>query len=81
MNAMSPPFHASFKPNPLWAEAVFSAKTVGRGGVVRRAMRDVEREIGRTVFVAEVRRRGFHPVECGGQFTVICNPGLLKVVC
>ncbi|OYW61320.1 MAG: N-(5'-phosphoribosyl)anthranilate isomerase [Rhodobacterales bacterium 32-66-7] len=66
--------------NP-WLEGVFSAKAVARGGVVRRAVRDVEREIGRLRFVAEVRRRGFHLVECGGQFIVICNPGQMQVLC
>ena len=64
-----------------WLEEVFTAKAVGRGGVVRRSVRDVEREVGRARFVAEVRRRGFHLVECGGQFIVICNAGHLQVLC
>ena len=81
MNQMSDPIFLSIKTNPLWAAAVFSARAVDRGGVVRRAVRDVEREIGRAVFVAEVRRRGFHLVECGGQFVVICNPGVLQLIC
>ncbi|WP_346763697.1 hypothetical protein [Rhodobacter sp. SY28-1] len=52
---------------------MFAAKAVERGSGVRRSVRDVEREVGRDFFVAEVRRRGFHLVECGGQFIVICN--------
>lgn len=67
-------------PNP-WLEDLFSAKAVCRGGVVRRAVRDVEREVGRHRFVAEVRRRGFHLVECGGQFLVICNSGRIEILC
>ena len=81
MNAMTQPFPIGFKPNPQWAEAVFSAKAVERGGIVRRAVRDVERELGRAAFVHEVRRRGFHLVECGGQFIVICNTGQVQVIC
>ena len=64
-----------------WLEDLFSAKAVGKGGIVRRAVRDVEREVGRTALVAEVRRRGFHLIECGEQFIVICNPGQMQVIC
>ncbi len=64
-----------------WIDLVFQAKAVKKGGIVRRAVKDIEREVGRDAFVAEVRRRKFHLVECGGQFIVICNPGHLQVVC
>ncbi|MDP5086047.1 MAG: hypothetical protein NWQ23_11545 [Yoonia sp.] len=65
--------------NPSWCARIFDAKAARSGGIVRRAVRDVEREIGRAAFVTEVSRRGFHLVECGGQFIVICNPGQLIV--
>jgi hypothetical protein len=68
-------------PNPSWSNAMFTAKAVGRGAIVRRAVRDVEREISRDAFLFEVRRRGFHLIECGGQFIVICNDGSMKVHC
>ncbi|CAN1519684.1 hypothetical protein MCELHM10_01058 [Paracoccaceae bacterium] len=64
-----------------WLDTVFQAKAAQCGGIVRRAVRDVEREIGRDAFIAAVRRRRFHLVECGGQFIVICNPGHLQVIC
>ena len=67
--------------NPTWSTAVFGAKAATRGGIVRRAVRDVEHEIGREAFLYEVRKRGFHLVECGGQFIVICNDGQMKVHC
>jgi hypothetical protein len=74
-----------FCPSPLlsqaWLDDVFAAKAVGKGGIVRRAVRDVEREVGRAAFMAEVRRRGFHLIECGGQFIVICNTGQMQVIC
>lgn len=85
MNAITPPFsrpsEGSFKPNRQWAVAIFSARAAREGGVVRRAVRDVEREIGREAFIAAVRDRGFHLIECGGQFVVICNAGVLDVLC
>ncbi|MAQ83266.1 MAG: N-(5'-phosphoribosyl)anthranilate isomerase [Maritimibacter sp.] len=56
-----------------WIELLFSAKAVGDGGVVRRSVDWVEAEIGRATFVAAVRARGFHLLEAGGQFIVICN--------
>lgn len=69
-------------PRPAaWLAAVFAARAARQGGVVRRSVRDVEREVGRDAFEAEVRRRGFHLVECGGQFIVICNSGRLTLVC
>lgn len=70
-----------FRPPSLtphaWLEDLFSAKAVDKGGIVRRAVRDV----GRAALLAEVRRRGFHLIECGGQFIVICNPGQMQVIC
>jgi hypothetical protein len=74
-----------FRPPPVlaqvWLDDIFTAKAVGKGGIVRRAVRDVEREMGREIFVREVRRRGFHLIECGGQFIVICNTGHMQIIC
>jgi len=53
-------------PATPWVEQVFSAKTVRYGGVVRRSLRWVEAEVGRAVFEAEVRGRGWHMVACNG---------------
>jgi hypothetical protein len=64
-----------------WIARIFAAKAVQKGGVVRRDVRWVEREIGRARFEREVRARGFHMIECGGQFVVICNGGGIRVIC
>ncbi len=61
-----------------WLRHVFSAKAVDKGGVVRRSVRWVDHEIGRDRFTGEVRRRGFHLYEAGGQFIVICNTGPIR---
>jgi len=67
--------------NTAWMDRLFAAEAVRRGGIVRRAVRDVEREIGRDQLELEVRRRGFHLVEVAGQFVIICTPGQLRVIC
>ena len=64
-----------------WIEEIFSAKAVSKGGVIRRDLAWIDREIGRNRFVAEVRSRGFHLVETGGQWIVICNSGFFRVIC
>ncbi|WGH78789.1 N-(5'-phosphoribosyl)anthranilate isomerase [Jannaschia ovalis] len=68
-------------PSAPWVRQVFGARAAQRGGVVRRSARWVEREVGRAIFEAEVRRRGFHLIETGGQLIVICNGGGLRVIC
>ena len=70
---------ASERYHPRWVSRIFNAKAVERGGIVRRSVRDVDREIGRERLFAEARRRQFHVIECGGQFIVICNTGNMTV--
>lgn len=67
-------------PSAPWVEQVFSVKAVDRGGVVRRSLRWVEAEVGRQVFEAEVRRRGWHLVECNGQLVVFCTRRPIQVL-
>ena len=64
-----------------WIDSIFATKAARTGGVVRRSAKGVEREIGRKRFENEVRDRGFHMIECGGQLVVICNAGGLSVIC
>lgn len=63
-----------------WIRNVFSAKAVGRGSVIHRATRDVERYAGREGFVHEVRRRGFTLVENADQLVVFCNRDPVRLV-
>ena len=64
----------------IWIDQVFAAKAVKRGGVIRRSVALVEREIGRDRFVAEVQERKFHLMECGGQFVVVCNRNPIRMI-
>ena len=61
-----------------WLHQLFSAKSVAKGGVVRRSVTWVESEIGRDTFVQEVRLRGYHLFEGGGQFIVVCCSGPIR---
>lgn len=64
-----------------WLDQVFRAKTAAQGGVLRRRIADVEREVGRAEFELEVRRRGFRLIECGGHFVVICTRDPIRIIC
>ncbi|MCL3882852.1 N-(5'-phosphoribosyl)anthranilate isomerase [Marivita sp. GX14005] len=63
-----------------WVRNVFSAKAVGRGGVLHRAVRDVERYVGREAFAQEVLKRGFTLVENGDQFVIFCNRDPVRLI-
>lgn len=68
-------------PEPdIWLRTIFSAKAVGRGGVIHRAVTDVDRNAGRDRFLQEVRKRGFTLVENGGYFVVFCNRDPVRLI-
>ena len=67
--------------NMLFMERLFAAKAVNKAGVIRRAKRDVHKHISRVDFIAEVKRRGFHLIECGGQYVILCNDDDMTVLC
>ena len=64
----------------IWLRQLFSAKAAIDGGVIRRQVRDVERILGRSLFEAEVRRRGFHLVENAEQYVIFCNAEPVRIV-
>lgn len=73
--------HAILPLSPkAWFRHLFSAQSARDGGVVRRKVRDMERMVGRDVFTAEIRRRGYFAVENAGQIIVFCNAEPVKVV-
>lgn len=62
-----------------WIAQIFSARSA-KGGVVRRSIAWVDREIGRDRFMTEVRKRGFHLVASSNQFIVVCNHEPVRVL-
>ena len=67
--------------NYPWAAQIFSSKSARAGGVVRRSLHDVEREIGYTALELEVRRRGYHMVQSGDQIVIFCTSEPLRIIC
>jgi hypothetical protein len=64
--------HLPLSPYQFFAE-FFGSRAARDGEVIRRKVRDVERFVGREVFLDEMRRRGFPVIENAGQFVVFCN--------
>ncbi|MFN0114779.1 MAG: N-(5'-phosphoribosyl)anthranilate isomerase [Paracoccaceae bacterium] len=65
----------------LWIGQLFSAQAVAKGGVIRRSIWDAERKVWRRRLELEVRRRGFHMLECGGQFIIVCSAETIRIIC
>lgn len=75
--------HARAFPTPphadQWIAQIFSAKSA-QGGVVRRSIAWVDREVGRDRFMTEVRARGFHLLASRNQFIVVCNRDPINIL-
>ncbi|MFY0680216.1 MAG: N-(5'-phosphoribosyl)anthranilate isomerase [Thalassovita sp.] len=56
-----------------WLLHLFSSKAARTGGVVRRAIRNIDQFYGREAFLAEIDRRGYHVVENSDQWVIFCN--------
>lgn len=79
MSLMRPTLHHGC--DDRWLTSIFAAQAAARGGIVRRSVADVEKRIGRKALELEVRRRGFHMAECGGQFVIICDRAPVRLIC
>lgn len=64
-----------------WLDQIFGAEAVAKGGIVRRAVTDVHKLCSLADLLAEVRPRGFHLIETGDQYVVVCNDGYIKLHC
>lgn len=64
-----------------WLEQVFHCQAARTGGVIRRQIVDVEREVGVSVFIAAVRRRHFRLIRTPHHFVIVCDSGQIEVVC
>jgi hypothetical protein len=62
-----------------WIAMIFSAQAA-KGGVVRRSIAWIDREVGRERFFDDVRRRGFLLLASSNQFIVICNRDPIQAV-
>ena len=65
----------------FWMQQIFDVKSARTGGVVRRKLRDVERNVGLARLQAEVERRGYHAVMNGEQIIIFCNNEPVRLLC
>lgn len=58
---------------------MFRAKAARSGGIIRRKIANIEKYASFQDLAKEVEARGFHLIETGGQYVVICDPGYLRL--
>lgn len=58
-----------------WLDQVFKSRAAETGGVIRRQVADVEREVGSAALVHEVRRRNFRLIRTRAHYVIVCDPG------
>jgi hypothetical protein len=64
-----------------WLAQVFEADIANNHGIVRRNKSDVEKYSSHHDLLQDVRSRGFHLIETGDQFVIICNQGSIQIHC
>ena len=63
-----------------WLDQVFQCRAVETGGIIKRQIVDVDREVGRDAFVAEVRRRRFRLLRTRAHYVIVCDPGPIDLL-
>ena len=61
-------------------DRIFESKMAKAGGIVRRKRSSIDNQITRGKLLEEVMRRGFHILEIGDQWVIICNKGKLQLI-
>ena len=63
----------------VYLQDLYVDAQVRGGGVGRRSKHDVEREMGYEALRAAVRARGFHLLECGDHYLVVCTARRMRI--
>ncbi len=63
-----------------WINHLFSSRAARSGAIIRRKTRDIERYVGKAVFLQELERRGFHAIENAGQMVIFCNQEPIRLL-
>jgi hypothetical protein len=64
-----------------WIDKIFDAKQVKVDGVVRRSVSSVNSSASEALLIAAVKSRGFHMIQSGDQYVILCHSGELKIWC
>jgi hypothetical protein len=67
------------KSKGAFIKQIFQAEAAKTGGIVRRKKASIEKSASLSELLEEIKRRGFHLIESGDQYIIICNSGLFKV--
>ena len=60
-----------------WFDGAAAAQN---GGIVRRAVDDVHQRGDIDAAIAEAHNRGWHMIESGDQYVLLCNDGAMQVL-
>lgn len=64
-----------------WVTDIFKAGQANTGGVVRRSAHSVEEYASVEELIREAKARGFHVIETGDQFVILCHEGAMMIHC
>lgn len=62
-----------------WLEQIFDAKQIAKNGLVRRSVDDVHENASFEILQEMTIENGFHLIETGGQYVILCNTGSLII--
>ncbi len=74
-------FPNSPKLNAPWRDQLFNTRAAKQGGILRRNKHSINREIGVSLLVAEVRARGFRLYEVGDDYVIVCHRRPIRQLC
>lgn len=64
-----------------YIRSMFCSAAAKSGGIVRRRSADVRRVASHDALLQEVKRLGYHLIEAGDQYIVVCNVTKIQVHC
>ena len=64
-----------------WIDAIFDAKQVKDGGIVRRKVSSVDSYASEAQLVEAAKSRHFHMIRSGPQYVILCQSGEFRVLC
>lgn len=74
-------FPDSRRLNAPWRDQLFNTRAAKHGGILRRNKHSIQREIGVSLLVVEVRARGFRLYEVGDDYVIVCNRRPIRQLC
>ncbi|SLN21346.1 N-(5'-phosphoribosyl)anthranilate isomerase [Pseudooctadecabacter jejudonensis] len=64
----------------MWLHQIFQCRAAETGGIIKRQLHDVEKEVGLGVLIHEVKRRNFRLLRTNAHVIIICDPGPIRVL-